>query len=233
MWAVSGTVPIGVTARLKFAVKDILVIRISYFLSSELIILAQTFQIIKKLNFFSGPVPNQPLRAPTNCWKKYPGLLKQVDVGPYGVWGVNSQDDIWRKTSTSWQRIPGALKDISVGKSSVWGVNSNDEIFRKSGGDWQKVGGLLKQVIWFHNFICLTKLLRFLYVQHLTLLCGESMHKKISGVTIEDKIIGKKLMAVSLLFPVEEVVFGVSTMRMKYITGKELMEEAQGRSAVK
>jgi len=48
-----------------------------------------------------------------------------------------------------------------------------------------------------------------------------------SGVTIEDKIIGKILMAVSLLFPVEEVVFGVSTMRTKYITGRELMEEVQ------
>lgn len=102
---------------------------------------------------YTGPVPKPstrplqiPLNTPNNCWKKYPGLLKQVDVGQYGVWGVNSQDDIFRKTPTSWERVQGLLKDISVGKNSVWGVNSDDGIFWKSGGNWQNVGGLLKQV---------------------------------------------------------------------------------------
>ena len=84
---------------------------------------------------------------PERVWKKYPGGLKQVDVGPDGVWGVSNDDKIWRKTSNSWQEVPGRLKDISVGQNSVWGVNSNDEIWRKfDEGDWKQISGSLKQV---------------------------------------------------------------------------------------
>merc|ERR1719347_2321249 len=65
-------------------------------------------------------------------WKQYPGRLKQVDVGPYGVFGVNSQDQIYEKTTNSWKQLPGALMDISVGQSSVWGVNSEYTVFSGS-----------------------------------------------------------------------------------------------------
>ena len=77
----------------------------------------------------------------------YPGALKRVDVGPFGVWGVNTHDQIWKKTPTSWQKIDGSLKDISVGKNSVWGTNKYDDIFKRvGGGNWQHVHGKLKQV---------------------------------------------------------------------------------------
>ena len=44
-----------------------------------------------------------------------------MSVGPYGVWGVNSNDNVYKKTSGGWQHIPGSLSDISVGLNSVWG----------------------------------------------------------------------------------------------------------------
>ena len=76
----------------------------------------------------------------------YPGLLKRVDVGPFGVWGVNSQDQIYKKTPNSWQRIQGVLRDISVGQNSVWGTNKWGIYMRVGEGDWQKINGMLRQV---------------------------------------------------------------------------------------
>ena len=75
------------------------------------------------------------------------GRLKQIDVGPYGVWGVNSRDDIYQRRGARWTRVSGKLKDISVGRNSAWGVNSRNDIFRRiGGGNWQHIRGKLKQV---------------------------------------------------------------------------------------
>ena len=80
-------------------------------------------------------------------WQLYPGGLKQVEVGPFGVWGVNKDDNIFKKTSKSWDKVPGALKDISVGKNSVWGTSGRYNIYKRVGdGNWQHVEGKLRQV---------------------------------------------------------------------------------------
>ncbi|XP_014679571.1 PREDICTED: tectonin beta-propeller repeat-containing protein-like, partial [Priapulus caudatus] len=106
-------------------------------------------------------------------WEQIPGLLKQVSVNPATneVWGVNSNDNIFRRvgiTSTnykgvSWQQIAGGLKWVSVGQAGVWGVNSNDVIFYRNetgngvgtsgitaenpqGTEWDRISGGLKQV---------------------------------------------------------------------------------------
>ena len=80
-------------------------------------------------------------------WQVFPGEKKQIDVGHFGVWGVSTKDDIYKKTSTDWEKVPGSLKDISVGKNSVWGANKNNDIYKRVGeGNWQRVLGKLRQV---------------------------------------------------------------------------------------
>ena len=80
-------------------------------------------------------------------WQQYPGALVRVAVGPKGVWGVNSHQEIYKKTLNSWEKVSGSLKDISVGKNSVWGVNRNEDIWARSGsGGFVHVSGKLSQV---------------------------------------------------------------------------------------
>ena len=81
-------------------------------------------------------------------FKEYPGLLKHVDIGPYGVWGIDKKEQIWKKTAASWEKVPGSLRTISVGKNSVWGTNLHDNIYMRAGGakSWTKIEGKLKQV---------------------------------------------------------------------------------------
>ncbi len=81
-------------------------------------------------------------------WTIVPGALKHVSVGADGtVWGVNSADQIYRRSGDGWEQIPGALKQVSVGATSqVWGVNSADQIFRWTGSGWEHIPGGLKHV---------------------------------------------------------------------------------------
>ena len=81
-------------------------------------------------------------------WQKIGGSLKYVSVAADGVvWGVNANDDIFRRDGDSWTRISGALKQISVGNANtIWGVNSSDKIFRRNGSGWTQVAGALKHV---------------------------------------------------------------------------------------
>jgi hypothetical protein len=81
-------------------------------------------------------------------WEQIAGALKHVAVGQDGtVWGVNANDEIFRRDGSSWTRIAGALKQISVGDAGdIWGVNRNDEIFRRTGNTWTRVAGALKHV---------------------------------------------------------------------------------------
>ena len=84
-----------------------------------------------------------------SAWQNVSGSLKQVSVGPYGVWGVDQIDEIFRRKSNTWQHQTGDLKDISVGKSSVWGVARSGQVFRRTKGSttWQLINGtLLSQV---------------------------------------------------------------------------------------
>ena len=71
----------------------------------------------------------------------------RIALGPKGVWGVNSANEIYKKTTNSWEKVAGGLKDISVGKDSVWGVNGLDDIYVRTGaGGWQHIPGKLMQV---------------------------------------------------------------------------------------
>ena len=81
-------------------------------------------------------------------WEQIAGALKHVAVGQDGtVWGVNANDEIFRRDGNAWQRIAGSLKQISVGDAGdIWGVNRNDEIFRRDGNAWTRVSGALKYV---------------------------------------------------------------------------------------
>ena len=76
-------------------------------------------------------------------WTKIDGLLKCISVSEYGVWGVNSKDEIFYRNGlnfffnhkgNSWTKIEGGLKNISVGYFGLYGVNSKDEIFTKDNG---------------------------------------------------------------------------------------------------
>ncbi|XP_035691376.1 neurogenic locus notch homolog protein 1-like [Branchiostoma floridae] len=96
-------------------------------------------------------------------WQQVSGRLKFVSVGRSGVWGVNSNNQIYYRTGTygdeasagtGWVNIAGSLKQISSGNNIVWGVNGNDDIYIRlgiswsspSGSSWRHIPGKLKQV---------------------------------------------------------------------------------------
>ena len=90
-------------------------------------------------------------------WVKKEGGLDNVSVYNGVIWGVNSRDNIWFKSSSDakWEKIPGGLKQVEIGKFGVFGVNKNDDIWYRvgtnnnsnsSGTDWQKLYGKLKHI---------------------------------------------------------------------------------------
>ncbi|XP_078579264.1 uncharacterized protein LOC144863708 [Branchiostoma floridae x Branchiostoma japonicum] len=85
------------------------------------------------------------LRRENPTWKAIAGKLKFVSVGTKGVWGVNSNDEVFYREGSGWKPIAGKLKQVSSGHS-VWGVNANDDIFIRQGTSWSKVDGKLKQL---------------------------------------------------------------------------------------
>ena len=74
-------------------------------------------------------------------WKQIEGSLKQISIGYSGIWGVNSNDEIYyrsgifqdKKEGDIWHNISGRLKHISSGEYGVWGVNSSDSIYYREG----------------------------------------------------------------------------------------------------
>jgi hypothetical protein len=83
-----------------------------------------------------------------STWDSVSGGLKHVSVGADGTaWGVNANDQIFRRGGGAWIPVPGALKQISVGNSTaVWGVNASNQIFQWNGTGWVLVAGSLKHV---------------------------------------------------------------------------------------
>ncbi|XP_068098342.1 fish-egg lectin-like [Hyperolius riggenbachi] len=77
-----------------------------------------------------------------------PGKLKQIDAGAGEVYGVNSNDDIfrWTNTTSQWVNIAGKLKHVTVGRAGLWGVNSGGNVYRFQNGNWFFVAGSMKQV---------------------------------------------------------------------------------------
>uniref|UniRef100_A0A8C5WMG2 Fish-egg lectin-like n=1 Tax=Leptobrachium leishanense TaxID=445787 RepID=A0A8C5WMG2_9ANUR len=74
------------------------------------------------------------------------GLLSQLDAGAGQVYGVTTNDDIFRLEEDSWEHISGKLIHVSVGEVGVWGTNANNEIFKRQNGVWVLVSGRAKQV---------------------------------------------------------------------------------------
>merc|ERR1712154_271152 len=86
-------------------------------------------------------------------WIQVDGRLKQISVGTYEVWGVNSANAIWKRPvdgSGAWTPVSGSLKHVSVNGRWAWGVNSADQIYKCRmpchWGDWMNVPGRLSQV---------------------------------------------------------------------------------------
>jgi len=99
-------------------------------------------------------------RRVNNGWEQIPGQLSDISVGFNEIWGVNSNDLIYRRTGitesnpkgTGWQQIPGRLVQVSVSavgrNPDVWGVNRQDNIYHCKADDhtWQHINGALKVV---------------------------------------------------------------------------------------
>ncbi|XP_071804471.1 perivitellin-2 31 kDa subunit-like [Asterias amurensis] len=96
-------------------------------------------------------------------WQSIPGGLIHVSIGSSGVWGANSNGNIYfregsygneQNTGATWIQVSGGLSQLDVGKNVVWGVNSNDNIYARqgitsgnpTGTGWSQVGGALKHV---------------------------------------------------------------------------------------
>lgn len=85
-------------------------------------------------------------------WYLKPGALKQVSVGDQNnIWGINSDDQIYRWNGSDWTNITpgGRLNQISAASDgTVWGTNTAGQIYRWDGIDWINVtpGARLRQV---------------------------------------------------------------------------------------
>ena len=76
------------------------------------------------------------------------GSLEQLDVGAE-IWGVDSDDYIYRWNGSGWTQVPGRLKHVSVGPDGdVWGVNASDYVYRYNEADnnWTRMDGRLNQI---------------------------------------------------------------------------------------
>ncbi|MEJ2147214.1 MAG: hypothetical protein P8020_18950 [Acidobacteriota bacterium] len=85
-------------------------------------------------------------------WTRVEGSLVQVSADNDYVWGLDAQDNIFRRPSAggAWQKIPGGLVDISATGGAVWGVNRAGEVFRCTkpcdSGAWKIQSGRMSQV---------------------------------------------------------------------------------------
>ena len=85
-------------------------------------------------------------------WTEISGGLKHISSSVNYLWGVDSNDKIYRCTrpcTGNWVNIAGGLMQVDVSDIEVWGVTSANHIYKRSidaGGSWVKVNGLLKHV---------------------------------------------------------------------------------------
>lgn len=67
-------------------------------------------------------------------WWSPGGRLKQISVGDDEVWGVNSNNNIYKinpEGKNGWKYVRGSLKQvINSGKGWVWGINGGGDVFR-------------------------------------------------------------------------------------------------------
>ena len=80
-------------------------------------------------------------------WTEIPGGLKDIAGSPNYLWGVSSNDNIYRcaqPCTGSWVNVPRGLREIDANNYEVWGISSINEIFKRSvdgSGNWIKVSG--------------------------------------------------------------------------------------------
>ena len=74
--------------------------------------------------------------------------LKQISVGPVGVWGVSKKNRVYVRVGKKWKVIDGSIAQVSVGRKWVWGVNAVHQIWARKGikGRWINIRGRLTQV---------------------------------------------------------------------------------------
>ena len=72
--------------------------------------------------------------------------VSYVSVGAFGVWSVNKQKEVFRKSSSGWTLVNGEMDMVAVGKTTVWGLNKGN-IYKKTGeSEWVQVDGKLTHV---------------------------------------------------------------------------------------
>jgi len=76
------------------------------------------------------------------------GKLTQIAVGnAQQIWGVNANDQIYRRTGAGWTQMPGAAVNVSAAADgTAWVVNRAGNIYQWTGADWRQVSGSLTQV---------------------------------------------------------------------------------------
>ena len=95
--------------------------------------------VILLLTFISSILGHQ--------WTEINGSLKDITGSPNYLWGVNSNDNIYRCAQPCtgiWVNVPGGLREIDANDYEVWGISSINEIFKRSvdgSGNWNKVSG--------------------------------------------------------------------------------------------
>ena len=74
--------------------------------------------------------------------------LKQISVGPVGVWGISKKNRVYVRVGKKWKVIDGSIAQVSVGRKWVWGVNAVHQIWARKGikGRWIKIRGRLTNV---------------------------------------------------------------------------------------
>ena len=50
----------------------------------------------------------------TSNWQKLPGVLTRISKGDSGIWGVNRDEEIYKKDSSTWTKVGGRLVQIST-----------------------------------------------------------------------------------------------------------------------
>ena len=84
-------------------------------------------------------------------WKAVDGSLVQLEAGPDGkVWGVNSKNELYRRSGvsasvpmgTSWMKVGGQpLKFVTVGKDQLYSIDLGNTVFS---GTLKRIGATNK-----------------------------------------------------------------------------------------
>ncbi|XP_066573988.1 fish-egg lectin-like [Amia ocellicauda] len=90
-------------------------------------------------------------------WNHLPGSLKHVTVGPSGVWGTSSTNNIFKLVGANWVQVTGQLQQIDAGGDqfmagvstvgSIFCLDQQNTVGFKGPGShvsWEGIPGVLK-----------------------------------------------------------------------------------------